>query len=176
MFAEPENQAARSLLAEVYDQLGYRAESGPWRDFYLTGANELRGKRVTFDAQTAATAGVIAAMPTDLFFDALAVRMNGPKAAGDYWLLNFVFTDIGETHVVEVENAVLHHRQAEARDDADATMKLARSTWDQIVTGQASLPELLLSGAIDIDGSRLKLVRFFGLLDEFDPGFDIVTP
>ena len=42
MFAQPDNQAARELLAKTYDQLGYQAESGPWRDVYLTGAYELR--------------------------------------------------------------------------------------------------------------------------------------
>ena len=33
---------AKALLAAAYDQLGYQAESGPWRDVYLTGALELR--------------------------------------------------------------------------------------------------------------------------------------
>ncbi len=42
VFADPENQEARDLLARAYDQLGYQAESGPWRDIYLTGAFELR--------------------------------------------------------------------------------------------------------------------------------------
>ena len=177
VFAEPGNESARSLLADTYDQLGYRAESGPWRDFYLSGAKELRQGIGEFPIdQGSAGVEVVAAMPTGLFFDALAVRMNGPKAEGKHTLINFVFEDIGETHVVEIENSVLHHRLAEPREDADATMKIDRASWDEIVTGRATFQQKLLSGAIDIDGSRLALIGFFASLDAFDPAFDIVTP
>ncbi|HKJ25134.1 MAG TPA: alkyl sulfatase dimerization domain-containing protein, partial [Myxococcota bacterium] len=110
VFAEPENAEAKALLADAYDQLGYQAESGPWRDFYLTGAKELREGRVPLPFETTGSSDIVAAMPSDLFFDALAVRLNGPKAEGEAMTLNFVFTDVGETHVVWVENAVLHHR------------------------------------------------------------------
>ena len=58
-------------------------------------------------------------------------------------VLNFIFTDVEETHVVEIENGVLHHHQAPPREGANATMKLTRVAWDQIVTGKASLPGLL---------------------------------
>jgi alkyl sulfatase BDS1-like metallo-beta-lactamase superfamily hydrolase len=42
VFADPDNQAAKDLQADALEQLGYQAESGPWRNFYLTGAKELR--------------------------------------------------------------------------------------------------------------------------------------
>ncbi len=176
VFAEPENQRARSLLADAYDQLGYQAESGPWRDFYLTGALELRQGRQELPFEITSSIDVVSAMPTDLFFDALAVRLNGPEADGEDAILNFVFTDIGETHVLVLENAVLHHYREAAREDADATLKLARSTWDRIVTNQTSLQAQILSGEADVDGSRLKLIGFFSLLDEFEPTFNIVMP
>ncbi len=48
VFAEPDNARAKELLASTYDQLGYQAESGPWRDVYLSGAYELR-TRVILD-------------------------------------------------------------------------------------------------------------------------------
>jgi alkyl sulfatase BDS1-like metallo-beta-lactamase superfamily hydrolase len=176
VFARPGHRAARELLADAYDQLGYQAESGPWRDFYLTGAHELRhgASELPFDATSQSE--VVRSMPTDLFFDALAVRLNGPEAADSDVVLNFVFTDIGETHVVEIENAVLHHWQRPARDDADATLKLTRAAWNQIVTGATTLPAQLLAGEVDIDGSRLALLGFFSLLDDFEPGFEIVAP
>jgi alkyl sulfatase BDS1-like metallo-beta-lactamase superfamily hydrolase len=176
VFADPTNRAARSLLADAYDQLGYQAESGPWRDFYLTGAKELREGVGEFPLGRAGTAEIVSSMPTGLFFDALAVRLNGSKAASANTRINFIFSDIGETHVVEVRRGVLHHREAEPREDADATVKLTRTAWDQIVTGAASLPGLIAGGEIDIDGSRLKLIGFFAMLDDFEPAFDIVTP
>ena len=39
---EPKNQAGRDLQADALEQLGYQAENGTWRNFYLTGAMELR--------------------------------------------------------------------------------------------------------------------------------------
>ncbi len=52
VFADPDNQAARNLEADALEQLGYQAESGPWRNLPLTGAQELRnGRRGAADAQ-----------------------------------------------------------------------------------------------------------------------------
>ena len=126
--------------------------------------------------ETTGSSDIVGAMPSDLFFDALAVRLNGPDAEDEEVTLNFVFTDIDETHVVWLENAVLHHRRADAPAEADATLKLTRETWDQIITKQATLRSKLLAGEIDVDGSRLALIGFFSLLDDFDPEFPIVTP
>jgi alkyl sulfatase BDS1-like metallo-beta-lactamase superfamily hydrolase len=176
VFAEPDDREARALLADAYDQLGYQAESGPWRDFYLTGAKELREGVAELPFETTGSSDIVSAMPSDLFFDALAVRLNGPKAVGEDVALNFVFEDVDETHVVWIENAVLHHRLGQADPEADATLRLSRETWDRIVTKETTLPKQLLAGAIDVDGSRLALLGFFSLLDDFDPAFPIVTP
>ncbi len=48
VFAEPGHAAARELLADTYEQLGYGAENGTWRNFYLSGATELRRSPVEF--------------------------------------------------------------------------------------------------------------------------------
>ena len=99
-----------------------------------------------------------------------------PVAAEEEVVLNFSFTDLDENHVVWLENAVLHHRQAPERSDADATIRLTRKTWDQIITKETTLRSKVLSGEIDVDGSRLALIGFFSLLDDFAPEFPIVTP
>jgi alkyl sulfatase BDS1-like metallo-beta-lactamase superfamily hydrolase len=176
VFAEPENDRARELLARAYDQMGYQAESGPWRDFYLTGATELREGAIALPFRTTGTTDIVSAMPSSLFFDALAVRLNGEKAEGEDVVLNFQFIDIGENHVLWVENAVLHHELAPARDDADVTVKLARSTWNSVIVGDTSLQGAILAGDIEADGSRLALLGFFSLLDTFEPTFEIVRP
>jgi alkyl sulfatase BDS1-like metallo-beta-lactamase superfamily hydrolase len=176
VFAEPANAEARGLLADTYDQLGYQAESGPWRDFYLTGAKELREGAVDLPFVSRVPSDIVASMPTGLFFDALAVRLDGEQADGVDTIINFVFTDLGETHVVSLENAVLHHRQGDPDPDADTTIKLTRATWNQVVTKQTSIQKEVLNGNVDVDGSRIELVRFFAMLDTPEPTFDIVTP
>jgi alkyl sulfatase BDS1-like metallo-beta-lactamase superfamily hydrolase len=175
VFAEPGNDDARALLAKAYDQAGYRAESGPWRDIYLTGATELR-HGVTKKSFTAAAGDIINAVPLHLFFTAMATRVNGPKADGKHIKVNFIFTDTQQTFVLEVKNGVLHHDEREPDDDADATITLTRQFWLRLLTKQAGAVELLATGDYEIEGARLKVLALFGLLEEPNESFDIVTP
>jgi len=178
VFSDPQDTEARELLARAYDQLGYQAESGVWRAVYLTGANELRHGVPEGGGVDARFAGeLLARIPLDLFFAAMATRLNGPKAAEQEPLtLNFVFTDVGETHVLTLENAVLHHRQREADPNAAATVKLTRALFLKLGTGQLGLKDLVFSDELDVDGSRTALFSFFRLLDPVAGNFPIVTP
>lgn len=176
VFADPGDAEARELLASTYDQLGYQAESGPWRDVYLSGAQELRHGITSPPLATASLMGLLRHLPLDRFFDAMATRVVGPKADGKELRLNFVFTDLGETHVVELSNGVLHHRKAEADPSADATIRLTHDFLLRLSTGQAGLREMIFSDELHVDGSRTALVGFFSLLDRPDGRFPIVTP
>jgi len=106
----------------------------------------------------------------------MAARLIGPKADGKQLQLNFIFTDLGETHVLELENSVLHHRQRDADPDADVTVRLTHEFLLRLSTGQAGLREMIFSDELDVDGSRLALLSFFSLLDRPDGTFPIVTP
>ena len=79
-------------------------------------------------------------------------------------MFNFVFTDIGETHVVEIGNSVLNHRQSEPVDDADATVRMTRDFWLDLITGKAGLQEMVFSNEFEIEGSRLSVIAFLGSL------------
>jgi alkyl sulfatase BDS1-like metallo-beta-lactamase superfamily hydrolase len=176
VFAEPDNAAARELLARTYDQLGYQAESGPWRDVYLTGAYELRHGVPEHGADVASALGLLRQIPLSRFLDAMAGRLNGPKADGKHLVVNMVFTDLGETHVLELKNAVLHHRQGEADPHANATLRLTHEFFLRMATGGAGLRDMIFSDELHVDGSRLDLLSFFSLLDRSDGRFAIVTP
>ncbi len=78
VFAEPDNAQARELQASVLERLGHRAESGPWRDFYLSGAHELRHGAVS--APRPLPVGFVVNMPVGLVFRFMAVRLDGPRA------------------------------------------------------------------------------------------------
>ena len=175
VFAEPANDTAKGLLARTYDQLGYQAEAGPWRDEYLTGAQELRHGIKPAAAITAA-ADILNTIPLDQFFTAMATRLNGPKADGKEMTFNFVFKDVGTTIVVRVENAVLHHKETTPDPNADATVTVTRPFWLKVITKQASISDLVFSDELQVVGSRTRLVSFFSLLDDPNPNFAIVTP
>jgi alkyl sulfatase BDS1-like metallo-beta-lactamase superfamily hydrolase len=176
VFAEPSDAEARELLAQAYDQLGYQAESGPWRDVYLTGAYELRGgeRQSVLDPKRAID--LLRHTPVAGFLDSMAVRLNGPDADGKRMTFNFIFTDVGETHVIELENAVLHHRKAEPVAGANATVRLTRELLIRLGIGDAGLKDLVMSDELQVDGSRLELLSFLSLIDKPDGRFAIVTP
>lgn len=176
VFADPNDAEARELLARTYDQLGYQAESGPWRDVYLTGAHELRHGTSKSALNLRDTAELLDHVPPEQFLVAMAARLNGPAADGKVMTFNFVFTDVGESFVLELENSVLHHRRADPDPQAAATVRLTRALLVRLVTGQAGLRDLVFGDELDVDGSRLELVSFLRLLDSPGGDFPIVTP
>ena len=176
VFADPGDTDAKALLAACYDQLGYQAESGPWRDVYLSAAFELRHGPPEQGLNVAAMVDVLRQTPVQRFFDSMAVRLNGPEAEGVELSVNFVFTDLGESYLLDIGNAVLHHRPSGPATPADATLKLTHEMFLSMLTGQAGLKDLLLSDDIELEGSTLDLLQFFSLLDKPDGRFDIVTP
>jgi alkyl sulfatase BDS1-like metallo-beta-lactamase superfamily hydrolase len=177
VFADPGNAAAREQLAATYDQLGYQAESGPWRDEYLTGAFELRhGVQATAAFAPAAATDLLMHLPLDVFFASLSSRLEGPKAEGKDTKINMVLTDLGETWVLSLENAVLHAGRRDADASAAATVKLSREMLVRLVTAQVGLRELVFSDELTVEGSRLELLSFLTLLERPGPPFPIVTP
>jgi alkyl sulfatase BDS1-like metallo-beta-lactamase superfamily hydrolase len=177
VFADDGDAKARELLARTFEQLGYQAESGPWRDAYLTGAFELRHGPQPGALEPAAAAGLLLRLEPARFFDAMAARVIGAKADGKTLRLNFVFTDVGETHVVELENAVLHHRRREADPSATATVRLTRDFLVRMSIGSAGLKEMVFSDELAIEGSRLDVLSFFSVLDRPGGGrFPIARP
>jgi alkyl sulfatase BDS1-like metallo-beta-lactamase superfamily hydrolase len=176
VFAEPHNQQAKVLLARNYDQLGYQAESGPWRDVYLTGAHELRQGKTTKTQDLSVVKDMVVHSPRSNFFNVMAAQLNGPEAAGLEMTINFVFTDLAETHVLTLKNSVLHHRQAEADREANATLNITHDLFLDIALGKANIKDLIFSDQMSIDGSKIDLVRFFALQDRAKDVFSIVTP
>jgi alkyl sulfatase BDS1-like metallo-beta-lactamase superfamily hydrolase len=172
--AAPGPTTAEDLIAQTYDQQGYQGESGPWRDVYLSGAHELRHGIRPRDIIGGA-GDMLDTIPLDLFFAAMATRVNGPKADGEELTFNFVFTDVDQTFVLHLQNAVLHHREAAPDPHATATVRLTRAVWLGLVTRRLSIARLAVSDDFAVDGSRLKLLSFFRLLDEPNVDFPIVT-
>jgi alkyl sulfatase BDS1-like metallo-beta-lactamase superfamily hydrolase len=177
VFADPGNARARELLARCYDQLGYRAESGPWRDVYLTGAQELRHGEPDASRQITGAGQLLRYTPLPRFFDSMAARLNGPKADGVNLAVNFVFTDVKESYRLWIENAVLHHRAVEKPDrSAAVTVRMTKGMLVKMALGQAGLRDLIFGKELDVTGSRIDLLKFFSLLDAPDPNFAIVRP
>jgi alkyl sulfatase BDS1-like metallo-beta-lactamase superfamily hydrolase len=176
VFADPTNQEAKNLEADALEQLGYQAESGPWRNFYLTGAKELREGVAQLPTPNTASPDMIRAMSLELLFDFLGVKFDGPKAFGKSLAVNFTFTDSDEKAVLFVNNAALSHSLDKHRADADATLLLTRQTLNQVLMGETSFATAVTGGDITVDGSQPKVEELLGLLVDFEFWFNIVTP
>jgi alkyl sulfatase BDS1-like metallo-beta-lactamase superfamily hydrolase len=176
VFAEPTHQEAKSLLARTYDQLGYQAESGVWRSAYLTAAHELRHGAPDKGLDIDKAYELLKRTPPSKFFDSLAVRLDGPAAAGKAMVLNIVFTDIGEGYVLTLQNAVLRHKASPPDPTADVTLNITHDLFVRMLTGRAGLKETLFSDQLDVSGSRTDLLAFLMLLDRPEGDFNIVTP
>ena len=176
VFADPDHEGGLALQADALEQLGYQAESGPWRNFYLTGAKELRdGRPSNASVSQGSPVGVLRAIPIDMIFDSLAVRLDGPRADGRQMSVNWDFIDLGEQWVLGLEHGALHHHPGRA-EDADVGLRLSRETFVEILSGQIEVLDAVGSGALEIEGDATKLVDLFGLLEEPDYHFPIVTP
>jgi alkyl sulfatase BDS1-like metallo-beta-lactamase superfamily hydrolase len=176
VFAEPDNQAARAMLSDTFEQLGYAAESATWRNVYLFGAQELRQGMPKAQPRPPMPRETLAALRTSQLWDVLGVRLNGPKAEGKRIVLNWSFTDTSESFILNLENCALTYIEGTLADAADAGFTLARGTLDEVIAKQTTFPEAVGSGKIKFTGNPMRLGELMALMDEFPRMFEIVEP
>ena len=172
VFADPDNTDAKNLLADAHEQMGYQAESGPWRNFYLVAATELRNGVTAVATPNAAQPGVVTSMPVPTILDALAVRLNGPDVCDVSATMAFVVDD--ESHVLELSNGTLHHHPG-TDPAAVATIQMTRDALNAMVMGH-DLQSMLADGSITLDGDLAPVQALIANLDSFEFWFPIVTP
>lgn len=176
VFADPTNLEARALAADALEQLGYQSEAATWRNAYLTGAQELRVGQPKTAPSSTASPDVIRAIPLPLYFDYLAIRLDPAKAEGKKMVINWLLPDTRQQARMTLENSVLTHVMDAQSPNADATVTLDRATLDLITLRQKTFPEAMKDGSVKVVGNPARLGELLGMLDEFNPMFDVVTP
>jgi alkyl sulfatase BDS1-like metallo-beta-lactamase superfamily hydrolase len=176
VFADPDNQAARELLADTFEQLGYAAESATWRNAYLFGAQELRQGMPKAPPRPPMPRETVAALRTGQLWDVLGVRLNGPKAEGKNIVLNWTFTDTNERFALTLENCALTYAEGVQAPDADASFTLPRALLDEVIAKKATFAEAMAAGKISFTGNPMRLGELMMLMDEFPRMFEIVEP
>ncbi len=173
VYANPKNQDARNLEADALEQLGYQAESATWRGFYLSGAKELRDGIVKSSLADVSSPDVVAAMPVEMIFDFLAVRLDAQKAAGKDITVNFNLAD-NDNLSLALKHSVLNYRRT-LPEKADATLAMSRDDLHSMLIGQAKLDDLVKSGKAKVDGDPAKLAEMLSAVTDFEFWFNIVT-
>jgi alkyl sulfatase BDS1-like metallo-beta-lactamase superfamily hydrolase len=174
VYAEPGNQQAKDLLADVFEQIGYQQESPSVRNSFLAGALELRSGMQGGVPPKTMGPDLLRAVTTGMWLDYLAVRLDSEKAEGRHFVMNFVTPDSGERYVVELSNGVLTSVQGFEAPDADLTVTINRSDLEAVLMGQATFREQFLGGRATIVGDRQPFVDLMGMLTDFSPAWEIL--
>ncbi len=174
VYAEPVNQEAKDLLADVFEQIGYQQESPSVRNSFLAAALELRSGIPEGASPKSTGADMVRAMTTELWLDFLAIRLDSKKAAGKQFKINLSTPDNGEKFVVELSNATLTSIEGFQVDDADLTITINRSDLVSTMMGAVSFDEQISSGKAKFAGNRDVYEQLKSMLVHFDLGFEIM--
>ncbi len=166
VFASPDDADAKAALADTYEQLGFGAENGTWRNFYLTGAQELRAGIKATPIDTGG--GMASALTVEQLFDSIAIRVDGPRAWDESLTIDWHLSDVGEDVRMQLSNGVLIHHPFKGTG-ADLTLTLTKTQLLGLLGG-AGLDGIQTAGDPNVLG------RLLAVLDTPDPSFAIVTP
>lgn len=176
VFADASNAAAREWLAASYEQMGFQAESGAWRAYFLSGAQELRrGVPDTGEVNTGNKDFIAGVSSIDLF-NALAVRYVPEKMKRDPFELNFRFTDTNEDILVDVGRAVVFPRLGSVAGNAAATISMSRASFDDLMLRRRGFPQLVQAGEAELQGDPAAFAAFFEALETPPFWFNVVEP
>ncbi|MFI1221026.1 MULTISPECIES: alkyl/aryl-sulfatase [unclassified Streptomyces] len=175
VFAAPDDSIAKQALASVYEKLGFGAENATWRNFYLMGAQELRGA-VAHTSLVTTNPEMAMALTVDMLIDSLAIRVDGPRAWDEKLTMTWNVTDEGRTWHLLLSNGALTYRSTDAATGAngpgqaaDLTLTLTKPQLLGVLAGKG------LDG-VGVQGDPQVFATLAGLLDTPDPDFPIVTP
>ncbi|KAH8645844.1 beta-lactamase-like protein [Xylariales sp. PMI_506] len=195
VFADDSHVVARNLLADIYEQMGYGAENGTWRNFFISGTTELRYGNFGTPTVTG-SADVVAQLTPEMLFDSMAVQINGPEA----WLvqelsIDVVLTDrivpldasikngvagpppprLPSRYRLWLSNGALIYTTAQQSTPAQANITATTRTLPLLAVVGLDAAALAQAG-IKVEDPSNALGKLALLLDPGDPNFNIVTP
>jgi alkyl sulfatase BDS1-like metallo-beta-lactamase superfamily hydrolase len=174
VYAEPQNQLAKDLLADVFEQLGYQKESPSVRNSFLAAAYELRNGFPSGVTAQSVNPDTVRAMSTELLLDFIAIRVDSQQAKGMEFTINLITPDNGEQFAVEMSNSTLTNIKGFLAKNPDLTITINRSDLELIMAGIATFPALISEGKVTLDGNPEPFMQLRSILVEFTPDFEIM--
>ena len=174
VYAEPQNQQAKDLLADVFEQLGYQQENPGLRNSFLAGAYELRSGIPGGASPKTTGPDMIRAMSTGLFLEFLGIRMDSKKAEDMAFKINLLTPDNGEKYLIELSNATLTNIEGYQADDAELTITINRSDLEQVMMGVKTFVAQVEDGRAKVDGNLDVLKQLGSTMVDFELGFEIL--
>ncbi|MDP9807802.1 alkyl sulfatase BDS1-like metallo-beta-lactamase superfamily hydrolase [Rhizobium tibeticum] len=174
VYAEPDNQEAKDLLADTYEQMGYQFESPSLRNSFLAGAKELRDGVIAVKAAKAGSPDFVRGTSTELFLNYLGIQMDSRKAEGMHFKINLSTPDNGEKFVIEMSNATLTTIAGYQADDADLTVTIDRRELEDVMIGTAKLSDKVSAGKAKMEGNPQVLAQLGSTMVTFDNWFEVL--
>jgi alkyl sulfatase BDS1-like metallo-beta-lactamase superfamily hydrolase len=172
--AEPDNQAAKDLLADVFEQIGYQKENPGLRNSFLAAAYELRNGIPASAIPSSSSPDVVRVMTTGQFLDFLAIRMDGRQTRGMQYAINLVTPDNGEQYAIELSNETLTNIEGFQVPNPDLTLTINRSDLEQVMMGVKTLMATIEDGTAQVEGDPSVLASIGAAMVDFDPRFPIM--
>jgi len=173
VWAEPANQEAKNLLADVFEQIGYQQENPGLRNSFLAGAFELRSGIPGGASPNTSGPDIIGAMSTELFLDFIAIRMDGKQAAGLEVAINLITPDNGEKFAIEVRNETMTNVEGFLHENPDLTLTINRTDLESIMLGQKSFIASIEDGSATAEGNVDVIGQIAATLTTFEIGFEV---
>jgi len=174
VYAEPDNETAKQLLADNFEQIGYQQESSSVRNSFLSGAYELRSRIPGGVPPSTSGPDLMRALTTEMFFDALAIRLDSTQVEDVEFVANIRHPDTGEELVIELSNATLTTQAGFHAADPDVTVTIARSELESVMAGDTTFVDQIATGIATVEGDVTGIQAMFGALVEFDLLFELL--
>lgn len=174
VYAEPHNQEAKDLLADVFEQIGYQKESPSVRNSFLSAAYELRNGFPSGVTPQTVSPDTVRAMPTELLLDFMSIRTDSQKAEGMRFTINLFTPDNGEKFVVEMSNSTLTNIKGFEAENPDLTITINRSDLESVMAGLSTFEDLIVALKAKLDGDRNVFEQLRSVLVQFTPDFAIM--
>jgi alkyl sulfatase BDS1-like metallo-beta-lactamase superfamily hydrolase len=176
VYADPENKAARFLCADALEQLGYQAESGTWRNAYLTAALELRNGNSATSSSVLSDGSLMMEMTTSMMFDYMGILLDKQAMAEYDITMNIMLSDLNEKHMVRIKNGVVLHYENDEAKIPDITITCPKNALFFVLRNNKEG----LNQAAKIEGNiellDLIMSNFNQLSLSISPDFNIIEP
>lgn len=176
VFTDPENQAARYLCADALEQLGYQAESGAWRNAYLSGALELREGNQSANSVSTTSPDMLMNMTTSMVLDYMGILLDKAALGEDDFSINLQITDTGEEWLLRVKHGALLKYENYQSETADLTIATPHQSLFFLLTQNSESFQDLA----ELTGDVTCLEKLIDNLDEFtlsgSSSFHIIEP
>ncbi|WP_231969754.1 alkyl sulfatase dimerization domain-containing protein [Polynucleobacter necessarius] len=174
VYAQPDNTAAKDLLADIFEQIGYQKESPSMRNSFLGAAYELRHGMPTGASPKSNGPDMIKAMNTELWLNSLGISLDSKKAAGMNFTINLSTPDNGEKFIVEMSNSALTNIKGQQAKNPTLSITRHRSDLERVMGGQTTFEQLQAEGKAKFDGDRKAFDQLKSALTVFKPDFELM--